>query len=54
MLGTGLLWDTSALYTLGELRVTAVPEPAAASLLLAGLVALGWVARRRSSAQAPY
>lgn len=53
-LGTGLLWDTSALYTLGELRVAAVPEPAAASLLLAGLVALGWVARRRSSAQAAH
>jgi hypothetical protein len=53
-LGTGLLWDTSALYTLGELRVTAVPEPAAASLLLAGLAVLGWSARRRSSARAPH
>lgn len=49
VLGTGLLWDTSALYTLGELRVTvtAVPEPAAASLLLAGLAAMAWLARRR-------
>jgi hypothetical protein len=46
-LGTGLLWDTSALYTLGELRVTAVPEPAAASLLLAGLAAMAWMSRRR-------
>ncbi len=39
-LGDGLCWDTIGLYTLGELRVVAVPEPAAWVMLLCGLTAL--------------
>jgi hypothetical protein len=48
-LDSGLLWDTAALYTLGEVRITAVPEPAAGTLMLAGMAALGWLARRRGA-----
>jgi hypothetical protein len=39
-LDAGLRWDSSALYTLGDLRVAAVPEPASALLLALGVVAL--------------
>lgn len=42
----GLAWDTSALYTTGELAVSAVPEPSTCAAL-AGLGALGLVAWRR-------
>ena len=34
------------------LTVTAIPEPSTVALLLAGLAAVGWVARRRSLGQA--
>ena len=39
-LADGLRWDTSALYTAGDLQVAAVPEPSVALLLAVGLVAL--------------
>lgn len=47
----GFAWDTSALYTTGELSVSAVPEPSTYAAF-AGLAALGLVAlgrRRRRS-----
>jgi autotransporter-associated beta strand protein len=49
----GLAWDTSALYTSGELSVTtsAVPEPSTYALL-AGAAALGLVVLRRRQARA--
>ncbi len=45
-LAPSLAWDTSSLYDTGELRVVAVPEPAAAAALL-GFAALGVVGLRR-------
>lgn len=45
-LAPGLRWDDSQLAIDGSLRVSAVPEPEAAWLMLAGLIWLG-VARRR-------
>jgi PEP-CTERM motif len=39
-----------ALYS-GELTTTPVPEPSTYALMLAGLAAMGFVARRRSAAQ---
>jgi hypothetical protein len=39
------LWDTTNLYTNGEVRLIAVPEPAALSLM--GVACMGLVATRR-------
>lgn len=46
-LGQGLRWDTSGLYTTGELRVAAVPEPHGWVLMGAALAVLGLVKRRQ-------
>ncbi len=46
-LASGLAWNTSALYTTGEISVAAVPEPETWALMLAGLGLLGFAARRR-------
>jgi hypothetical protein len=51
-LAAGTQLDTSALYTTGEISVTAVPEPAQGALLLAGLAGLAWRARRQHAGQA--
>jgi len=48
-LAPGLQWDTGQLYTTGEIGITAVPEPGAGVLLLAGLAVLGWRARRAAA-----
>jgi hypothetical protein len=57
VLNDGLIWDTSGLYTLGELRVVAVPEPATWLMLLCGLTALrrisGGPRPRRGATAAP-
>lgn len=45
MLTSGLLWDTSALFTTGVLAI-AVPEPSRVAMLLAGLLVAGWRRRR--------
>ncbi len=46
MLPTGLAWDWSRLASTGELRVTAVPEPATWALALGGVSVLAWWRRR--------
>jgi T5SS/PEP-CTERM-associated repeat protein len=51
-LAAGTQLDTSALYTTGEISVTAVPEPEHWAMLLAGLVGLAWRTRRQRAAQA--
>jgi probable HAF family extracellular repeat protein len=43
----GYVWNTSRLYTSGEISVAAVPEPGAWMLLPAGLGLIARVARRR-------
>ncbi len=50
-LAAGRHWDTSRLYTTGELGlvVGAVPEPETWALMLFGLVGLGFRARRRQT-----
>lgn len=50
-LTAGTQLDTSALYTTGEISVTAVPEPAHWALMLAGLAVLGWRVRRQPTGQ---
>jgi probable HAF family extracellular repeat protein len=49
-LADGTVLDTSRLYVDGTVSVQAVPEPQMFALLLAGLAAVGVVARRRSPA----
>ncbi|KAB2936304.1 MAG: PEP-CTERM sorting domain-containing protein [Rhodocyclaceae bacterium] len=49
-LASGLAWNTSGLYTTGEISVAAVPEPSVYLMFLAGLGLLGFAARRRSQA----
>ena len=51
-LAIGLAWDTSKLYTTGEISVRAVPEPSTWTLMGAGLVAVG-ATRRRSAQRLP-
>lgn len=52
-LAPGLAWDTSRLYTTGEIMVTgaalppAVPEPAGLALMLAGIGVIGFKLRRQ-------
>lgn len=52
-LAPGLSWDTSKLYTTGEIMVTgtalppAVPEPAGLALMLAGIGVIGFKLRRQ-------
>ncbi|OYU81314.1 MAG: hypothetical protein CFE45_27935, partial [Burkholderiales bacterium PBB5] len=46
-LAAGTRLDTSALYTTGEISITAVPEPRQWALLLAGLAGLTWRTRRQ-------
>ena len=46
-LDTGLVWDTSQLYTTGVISVSTVPEPASADLLAVAIPALVAVAIRR-------
>lgn len=48
LLTDGLGWDTSALYSAGDLRVAVVPEPGTALLWALGL--MGLVLRRRAAA----
>lgn len=49
-LAAGLSWDTSRLYSTGEISISAVPEPESWALLLAGLGLVAFVARRRRTA----
>ena len=46
-LASGLAWNTSNLYTSGEISVAAVPEPGTWMMLFAGLGLLGFAARRK-------
>ena len=45
--GSGLTWDTSALYTIGILGVTAIPEPSTYAALLGACALTLVVCRRR-------
>jgi len=46
-MGTGIAFPHSSTFGAGTLVVTQVPEPGALALMLAGLAAVGFVARRR-------
>ena len=48
-LAAGLQWDTSRLYSTGEIGISAVPEPQSWALLLAGLGLLAWRGGARAS-----
>lgn len=51
-LPAGLQWDTSALYTRGEIAVSGispVPEPSHWAMFASGLAVLGFVARQRTN-----
>lgn len=48
-LAAGLKWDTSKLYSSGELSISAVPEPATLALWLVGLLPLIHGMRRRQA-----
>jgi len=48
-LAAGTQLDYSQLYTNGTISVTAVPEPETYALMLAGLAAIAFVARRRNA-----
>lgn len=49
-LGAGLVWNSAALNTLGELSVAAVPLPTAVWLMLSALMGLGFIGRRSRAA----
>ena len=51
-LDPGLAWDITDLYTTGEIRINAVPVPAAAWLFGSGLIGLVAAARRRRVGEA--
>lgn len=46
-LGTGLSWNTSQLYTSGEISIAGVPEPGTWALLAVGISAIAMQRRKR-------
>lgn len=48
-LGSGLAWNTSALYSTGTLSVSAVPEPSTFTAIGLGLGFVAWRRRRRTA-----
>ncbi len=50
-LAAGTSLDISRLYTDGVISVTAVPEPSSWALMAAGLLGVGWCARRKATAR---
>ena len=48
-MGTGIAFPHASTFGAGTLVVTQVPEPGALALMLAGLAAVGFVAKRRSA-----
>lgn len=51
-LSTQLAWDTSRLYSSGEISVAVIPEPETWALMAAGLALVGAMVRRRMPAHA--